>query len=281
MSYTSLGYMLFVACCLIFYYIFPKKHRWWVLLAASIGFYAIVCLKYISFVFVTAASTYAGGRILEAYANKHKAYIKSQKGIWPKEERDLYKAKVSRRKKWITAAILLLNFGILGFLKYYNFFADALNVLLNPLGGGLPELGLFLPLGISFYTFQSMGYIIDIYREKFPAERNFGKMLLFTSFFPQIVQGPISFYSDLSGKLYEGHEISFSNIKQRYYHSEVNWPQTRQTIPRTICNTKSCSPKPFTNSTGSTQWPEWKSVQKQTKITQIRFGDTFPNEARY
>lgn len=69
MSYTSLGYMLFVACCLIFYYIFPKKHRWWVLLAASIGFYAIVCLKYISFVFVTAASTYAGGRILEAYAN--------------------------------------------------------------------------------------------------------------------------------------------------------------------------------------------------------------------
>ena len=76
MSYTSLGYMLFVACCLIFYYIFPKKHRWWVLLAASIGFYAIVCLKYISFVFVTAASTYAGGRILEAYANKHKAYIK-------------------------------------------------------------------------------------------------------------------------------------------------------------------------------------------------------------
>ena len=59
MSYTSLGYMLFVACCLIFYYIFPKKHRWWVLLAASIGFYAIVCLKYISFVFVTAASTYA------------------------------------------------------------------------------------------------------------------------------------------------------------------------------------------------------------------------------
>ena len=214
MSYTSLGYMLFVACCLIFYYIFPKKHRWWVLLAASIGFYAIVCLKYISFVFVTAASTYAGGRILEAYANKHKAYIKSQKGVWPKEERDLYKAKVSRRKKWITAAILLLNFGILGFLKYYNFFADALNVLLNPLGGGLPELGLFLPLGISFYTFQSMGYIIDIYREKFPAERNFGKMLLFTSFFPQIVQGPISFYSDLSGKLYEGHDISFSNIKQ-------------------------------------------------------------------
>ena len=214
MSYTSLGYMLFVACCLIFYYIFPKKHRWWVLLAASIGFYAIVCLKYISFVFVTAASTYAGGRILESYANKHKAYIKSQKGVWPKEERDLYKAKVSRRKKWITAAILLLNFGILGFLKYYNFFADALNVLLNPLGGGLPELGLFLPLGISFYTFQSMGYIIDIYREKFPAERNFGKMLLFTSFFPQIVQGPISFYSDLSGKLYEGHDISFSNIKQ-------------------------------------------------------------------
>lgn len=214
MSYTSMGYLLFVAGCLLLYYLFPKKHRWWVLLAASMGFYAIVCLKYISFILVTAASTYAGGCILEAYTERHKAYIKSKKGVWSKEERDLYKTRTGRRKKWITAAVLLLNFGILGFLKYYNFFADTLNVLLNPLGGELPQLGLFLPLGISFYTFQSMGYIIDIYREKFPAERNFGKMLLFTSFFPQIVQGPISFYSDLSSKLYEGHSFSFENIKQ-------------------------------------------------------------------
>ena len=110
-------------------------------------------------------------------------------------------------KLWVALACVV-NLGLIGFFKYAG--------MVCSIFGDVPAFvqRIALPLGISFYTFQSMGYIIDIYREKFPAERNFGKMLLFTSFFPQIVQGPISFYSDLSGKLYEGHDISFSNIKQ-------------------------------------------------------------------
>ena len=77
----------------------------------------------------------------------------------------------------------------------------------------MPTLKLFLPLGISFYTFQSMGYVVDVYREKFPAEKNIAKFALFVSFFPQIIQGPISFYDQLAHQLYEPHKVDFTRIK--------------------------------------------------------------------
>ena len=214
MTYTSLNYLLYVAVCLVIYGIAPKKFRWCVLLAASLGFYAITCLKYIGFLILTALTTYGGGIALEKYIVNSDAFVKSQKGKWSKEEKNAYKDKVTRNKKLICAGILVFNFGILAFLKYYNFFADSLNVILKHFGGKVPNLGLFLPLGISFYTFQSMGYIIDIYRKKYSAEKNFFKLLLFVSFFPQIVQGPIAFYSDLAHQLYKGDKLKFENFKQ-------------------------------------------------------------------
>lgn len=214
MSYTSLRFMVFVAVCFALYYVFPRKRRWWVLLAASMGFYAIVCLKYIPFIIMTSLSTYAGGLLLQEYIDISGLCIKSNKSIWSREEKAQFKTKTERVRKIITTSILILNFGILGFLKYYNFFARSISAVLNPLGGDIPQLDLFLPLGISFYTFQSMGYIIDIYRQKYVAEKNYAKILLFTSFFPQIVQGPISFYSQLAGQLYMGHTLVFENIKQ-------------------------------------------------------------------
>lgn len=205
---------MFTALCVALYYVIPKKYRWIVLLCASLGFYAIVCLKYISFIAITIVSTFAGGLWLEKYIKSSAQYIKSQKGIWSKEEKDKYKAKSNRNKKLICAAVLLFNFGILAFLKYYGMFAKTANLALCYLGLEMPELGLILPLGISFYTFQSMGYIIDIYRKKYAAERNIAKFALFVSFYPQIVQGPISFYSGLAPQLYEGNKFSFENIKQ-------------------------------------------------------------------
>lgn len=214
LSYTSLNYLIFVAVCLALYYMVPKRCRWVILMMAGMGFYVIVCLKYLCFVLLTAISTYAGGIVLEKYTQKRAVYIKTQRDVWTKEEKNCYKANTERRKKLILAGILVLNFGILAFLKYYNFFARSVNEILNHFGGGLPQLELFLPLGISFYTFQSMGYVIDIYRQRYAAEKNFAKILLFVSFFPQIVQGPISFYSDLAGQLYGGSKFKFDNIKQ-------------------------------------------------------------------
>lgn len=205
MSYTSFKFLVFTLICLICYYVTPKKHRWCVLLLASIGFYAIVCLKYIAFIFLTAFTTYGGGIALSRYIDTRADKFKEIKKTLTKEQKDTFKKTTTKNKKLITAGILVLNFGILAFLKYYNMLAVTF---------GAPALKLFLPLGISFYTFQSMGYIIDIYRGKYKAEGNFARLLLFVSFFPQIVQGPISFYSDLAHQLYEGHELKLLNIKK-------------------------------------------------------------------
>lgn len=205
MTYTSVSFLFFTLGCMLVYYCTPKQRRWCVLLAASMGFYAIVCLKYIAFILLTGATTYGGGIALGRYIDKTDGILKQNKKTWDKAQKDSFKAKVTRNKKLICASVLVLNFGILSFLKYYNMFA---------LTFGAPSLKLFLPLGISFYTFQSMGYIIDIYRKKFAPEKNPLKLLLFVSFFPQIVQGPISFYSNLSGQLYEGHDFDFDNLKQ-------------------------------------------------------------------
>lgn len=97
-----------------------------------------------------------------------------------------------RRKKWVWFSVIT-NLGLLGIFKYYNFFAGELNLGLQQLGidGALPLLNVLLPVGISFYTFQSMSYTIDVYRGKIDAERSFVRFATYVAFFPQLVAGPI------------------------------------------------------------------------------------------
>lgn len=111
---------------------------------------------------------------------------------------------------------LFLNFGILAVLKYTNFAIANVNGLLSFWGTEkrLPFLNLLLPLGISFYTFITMGYLIDVYRGKYPAETCLGRLALFVSFFPQLIQGPINRYDEMKETLYTEHlfdarEIAF------------------------------------------------------------------------
>ena len=185
------------------------------LLFASFGFYLFACRKYIEFILITIVSTYFGGRWLYAFSQKAKADFKERKDSLSKEGKKALKNRITAKKKAILAVVLIFNFGILAFLKYYNFFAGSLSSLFSFFGVGFeaPKFDLILPLGISFYTFQSMGYIIDIYRGKFPAERDITKFALFVSFFPQIIQGPISMYGELAPQLYEWHDFKFENIK--------------------------------------------------------------------
>ena len=148
-------------------------------------------------------------------SRQSKEMLKTNKTEWNRETKKQFKEKVKRNKRLVMALALILNFGILAFLKYYNFFAGSLNDVFGAFGMSfsMPTLKLFLPLGISFYTFQSMGYVVDVYREKFPAEKNIAKFALFVSFFPQIIQGPISFYDQLAHQLYEPHKVDFTRIK--------------------------------------------------------------------
>jgi D-alanyl-lipoteichoic acid acyltransferase DltB (MBOAT superfamily) len=94
--------------------------------------------------------------------------LKQNKADWDKAKIKAFKNQVKIRKRLILSIAVVLNIGILAFLKYYNFFAGSLNDLLGSFGISMsvPSLRLFLPLGISFYTFQSVGYVVDVYREK-------------------------------------------------------------------------------------------------------------------
>ncbi|MCQ2513803.1 MAG: MBOAT family protein [Ruminococcus sp.] len=216
MTYTSLNFIIFLCVSVLVYFLFPlKKYRWTVLLAASYFFYLFIGYKYVAFILFTTISTYLIARWLNSISVKSKKTIKAHKQDWDKDTKKKYKNNIKIKKRLVMALDLVLNFGILAFLKYYNFFAGSINDLLNGFGAdvSVPALGLVLPLGISFYTFQSMGYIVDVYREKTEAEKNPFKFALFVSFFPQIVQGPISIYDQLAHQLYEPHSFDFTRFK--------------------------------------------------------------------
>ena len=216
MTYTSINFIFFVLVTALLYFALPlKKHKWIVLLAASIFFYLVAGYKYAMFILFTAISTYLIGLWIDKISKNSKAVLKKNKADWDRETKKKYKNKVKVQKRLVMAFALVLNFGILAFLKYFNFFASSLNDILGNFGinFSIPTLALFLPLGISFYTFQSMGYIVDVYREKTAAEKNPLKFMLFVSFFPQIVQGPISIYDQLAHQLYEPHSFDFTRFK--------------------------------------------------------------------
>ena len=215
-TYTSLNFIFFVLATMLVYFLFPaKKYKWTVLLAASLFFYAVAGYKFAAFILFTSLSTYLIGLWIEHVSVSSKAMLKSKKSEWDRDKKKTYKNRIKIQKRLIMTLALVINFGILAFLKYYNFFAGSLNDMLGVFGIGFsaPTLNLFLPLGISFYTFQSMGYIVDVYREKTPAQKNPLKLLLFVSFFPQIVQGPISIYDQLAHQLYEPHDFDFTRVK--------------------------------------------------------------------
>lgn len=215
MELISVQYALFVAVALFIYYLFPKKKQWIVLLAASYLYYLLICNKYIIYMLVTTVSTYLGARLIDAFKNRQNEVVKAHKAEWTREEKKSYKQKNLKKRRGILIAVLLLNFGILGFLKYFHFVAELICDALSVFGLHFmaPELGLLLPLGISFYTFQTMGYLIDVYQEKVPAEKNIARLALFVSFFPQIIQGPIAMYDDLAGQLYEEHDFDYDCLK--------------------------------------------------------------------
>ncbi|MBQ1382263.1 MAG: MBOAT family protein [Ruminococcus sp.] len=216
LTYTTLNFLFFVLVAMLLYFLFPvKKYKWTVLLAASVFFYAVVGYKFAYYILFTTLSTYLIALWIERVSKQSKALLKEKKKEWDKDQKKSYKNKIKVQKRLIMALALVINFGVLAFLKYYNFFAGSLNDVLGVFGVGfsMPTLKLLLPIGISFYTFQAMGYIVDVYREKTAAQRNPFKLLLFVSFFPQIIQGPISIYDQLADQLFEPHAFDFTRMK--------------------------------------------------------------------
>jgi D-alanyl-lipoteichoic acid acyltransferase DltB (MBOAT superfamily) len=123
----------------------------------------------------------------------------------------LDKHRESLKKKWILVATLLFNLGILFVFKYYNFFNDSLRVVLNEFNifHDAPAIKLLLPVGISFYTFQVISYLVDVYRGQKEAERHFGYFAVFVAFFPKLIAGPIERAGNLLPQFREEFEFNY------------------------------------------------------------------------
>ena len=216
MLFTSYAFLGFLLVLIPAYYLVPKRGQQPLLLAASYLFYAAAGPKYLLYILATTCTVYAAARLIEDNALRQKAYVKAHKEELSREERKAYQNGQKRiRFRW-AAVCLLLNLGILAVVKYANFVIANLNAAVSAFGGGEPLsfVTLALPMGISFYTFQAIGYLVDVYRGAVPAERNLFRFGLFIAFFPQLVQGPISRFGDLSKTLgqphgYDAKQVSF------------------------------------------------------------------------
>jgi alginate O-acetyltransferase complex protein AlgI len=214
MSFSSVGFFAFLLVGIIVYYVLPKNIQWVWLLILSYLYYFTFSVKASLFMVFATVTIYAGGIWLESIQKKADAYLAVNKAVITKDEKKAYKEKIKKNKRWVLLLIILLDFGMLAIVKYTDFAIENINVLLGKFGAepfGLMNLG--LPLGISFFTFQSVSYIIDVYQGKYECEKNIFKMGLFVSFFPQLLQGPIGRYDRLGKQLYEGHSFNLKHVE--------------------------------------------------------------------
>lgn len=188
MIFNSAEFLIFYPLVLLLYFMFPKRLKWPLLLLASYFFYMIWNPPLIFLILFTTAVSYASGIIIE-------------------------KTESRRKKRFWLCMTLITSLGVLFFFKYFNFLADSAVSLWNLFGGEAKDfsLDLILPVGISFYTFQTLSYVIDVYRGSIKAERHFGWYALFVSFFPQLVAGPIERPENLLPQLKEDHKLEASN----------------------------------------------------------------------
>lgn len=214
MFFTSYEFLGFFIVLLFLYYVLPKKWQWQLLLLASYFFYFAANPWYLCYILATTVVTwYAGCRIGKNF-EKQKEYLSLHKADMDKDAKKQYKGIQGKiRKRWLVVCLILV-IGILAVTKYTNFVIENVNGLINTFGGvgSLSFMDLMLPLGISFYTFQAVGYIIDVHRGTIPPEKNVFKFALFVSFFPQLIQGPISRFSDLAATLYEKHGFDWNQV---------------------------------------------------------------------
>ena len=192
MLFNSWEFLFFFPLVVLIYFVIPRKvkHIW--LLITSCFFYMCWNPAYIILIMTSVVVTYLSGILMES-CNQKKTTGKMPKAI------------LNRRKKWIVAGSFVINLLILVVFKYSDFILNSMNSLLalvhlSPLK---TSWSIILPVGISFYTFQALGYTVDVYRGDIQAERNFVNYALFVTFFPQLVAGPIERSKNLLKDIHE------------------------------------------------------------------------------
>lgn len=212
MELISLQFFLFLAGLLAAYYAvgrFAKRGQWIVLLVGSLAFYCLMGgMSTLVYAVVVALDTWGAALALDRLHQQDKAARKQAKG---RDAKKAIRKAFTRKKRLVLWAAFAVCVGILGYFKYWN-------VLLYYAGRAesTNSLGILLPLGISFYVFQSLGYLIDSYNAKYPPQRNFARHLLFVTYFPQIIQGPINRHDTLEHQLFEAHHADGIHMERGF-----------------------------------------------------------------
>lgn len=177
MVFSSMVFLCgFLPLVLIVYYLCPGRFRNFFLLLASLVFYAWGEPKYIVIMLFSTVFDYCNGRAMEYMDQKGKPQY----------------------RKWVLVLSVMINIGILCFFKYTDFLLENIS---NMTSRGIELLGLALPIGISFYTFQTLSYTIDVYRRQVPVQRNIIDFGMYVSLFPQLIAGPIVRYCDIQNEI--------------------------------------------------------------------------------
>ena len=186
MLFNSFAYAIFLPIVFVIYWCLAHKYRWVLLLITSYYFYMSWDAKYVILILFTTYVSYVAARMIENESSK-------------------------KKRKIILAGTAVLCLGVLFFFKYFNFasysvarFLNLFAIQMNPI-----TLKLLLPVGISFYTFQTLSYVIDVYKGETQAEHHFGYYATFISFFPQLVAGPIERTSNLLPQIRSKHIFSY------------------------------------------------------------------------
>ncbi len=186
--------------CAAVYHVCPAQIRWAVLLLASYGFYASRSLAGLPFILLTTVSTWLAALVIAQIGENGQAQTNAaDRARFRLMNRKSSKPQTRRRQRAAMLAALLLNFGLLAALKYTD---DVRGWF------GASPLGLLLPLGISFYTFQSMGYLLDVYNGKYAPQKEPGAVCAVRLVFPQLIQGPIGRYDQLEKQLESGGHVN-------------------------------------------------------------------------
>lgn len=186
MLFNSFAFAIFLPIVFILYWLLPHKFRWILMLVSSYYFYMSWNAKYVFLILFTTIVSYGAAILLENAQSK-------------------------KRKKLILVATAIACLGVLFFFKYFNFVSESVAAVLGmfaiPMNPVL--LKLLLPVGISFYTFQTLSYVIDVYKGDIAAERHFGYYAAFVSFFPQLVAGPIERTTNLLPQIKAEHKFDY------------------------------------------------------------------------
>ena len=213
MLFVSYGFIAFLIAFIICYYTVFKRFQWQFLLFAGLVFYFYADKVYLIYMaLVTAGVWFASLKIDDIYVN-----ISKRNSELKAEEKHRFTAS-GKGKKWLYYG-LIFSLGTLIVVKYADFVIANINLVSNALtgGGGFKLLNLILPMGISFYTFKSISYLVDVYRKKYRAERNFFKFALYISFFLQLIQGPISRFDHISESLFTRHNYNHKDFVRGLY----------------------------------------------------------------